>query len=114
VSHPNEAIRQQRVAQVEACLRLYPDGVTSIELGQALGMSGSATNHWLRVSNAHIDRWVKRTPGRGRHCAVWVFGPGEHCPAPEKVSRTPEYHRRLTRLRSQRIKTERQSCKASS
>lgn len=76
--------RTSRIKQVRELLRQAPDGMTVIEIIEAI--PGTTKPHLSRILNnmpeAYIDRW-QSNPNERWHRAVWcVVIPPENCPKP--------------------------------
>lgn len=76
---------KKKSAPIRDLLRSKPDGMTTQEIGDAIGMDrDGARRALLLMPDAYIDRWITVPSG---YSAVWaVVVPPANCPHPAKDS----------------------------
>lgn len=78
-------MRKSNQIQIRQMLRLFPDGMTALELSKQIGVGTESITPSLKaMPDAYIDRWTKKS--RGPYAAVWcVVDVPPHCPRPTEI-----------------------------
>lgn len=88
--------------RIRLLLREYPEGMTSTQIGDRLGVKYGTVRRALdAMPDVYIDRWVLEPGSRGQFLAVWcVIVPPRNCPHPTDRTnaevRTTWNHRHTT------------------
>lgn len=74
--------KKSNQTQIRFMLRLWPDGMTALDLSKQIGVGANSISVSLKaMPDAYIDRWIKKN--RGPYAAVWcVVDVPENCPKP--------------------------------
>lgn len=78
-------MKQPHHPAIRELLTQHPDGLTSIQITRALGISKDATTRRClqAMPDVYVDRWTKERNSRGQFLAIWVrVDVPANCPYP--------------------------------
>ncbi len=70
---------------IRELLKQHPDGLTAIQITEALGIGKQATTRKCleAMPDVYVDRWTKQRNSRGQYLAIWVRADiPANCPYP--------------------------------